>query len=278
MNLNYHIHWVDDDTTHAESVFDGVKLSNAGELNLTAEIVESGEGLQKIVKSRTVDLVVLDYKLDNQNGDELISVLRGNGELCEIIFYSNDSEIFARCKDFENVIPCEKGDAKLEINRAIERFRDRCSNVSIMRGIVISEAIDLENELTDIILSLFGEHADLFRNKILNKPYLDFSKKFNFLQSVLNDAIAKAQQENSPTLESMKTNKEILKALKKDVIEPRNILAHSEKTFEDGVLTLKPLSKNESPIRFDEEWINNIRKHIGKHLENLSEIAQLLRN
>ena len=149
-----------------------------------------------------------------------------------------------------------------------------------MRGIIISEAIDLENKLTDIILAMFEDKAELFRLKILNKPIMDFSKKYFFVQSVLKDKLkAERAQEDGGDLhliQRMVDVEAILKGMRAEIIDQRNILAHASKTFEDGVLVLSPLIKNGSPIKFNDEWKNVVRENIRKHTRNIAELRNIL--
>lgn len=281
MSLIYKVHWVDDNLENAQSVIDGVKLKFPNnEITIEENIVDDGDDIKDVAESSSLDLFVLDYNLDGKNGDELIVDLRNSGELTEIVFYSQDPEVHKKCPKTDGVFPCERKDAEDEIVKVIKRFLERNSNISVMRGIIISEAIDLENKLTDIILSLFGDKSELFQLKILNKPILDFSKKFNFLQSVLNDKIAEEREKKEDAdlalLQRMKDVQTVLKNMKTEIIDQRNILAHSKKKVEDGVLILKPLSKSGTPIKFNTEWKNVVRENIWKHTKNVAELRAIL--
>ena len=281
MSLNYQIYWIDDELDYAESLVDALKLSFADRnINITAKLVDDGDEIEKVSQSHSLDLFVLDYNLDGRNGDELISILRSMGELTEIVFYSQDPSVYEKCPKVEGIHTCERQGAEKEISSVIEGFLVRNQNVGLMRGVIISEAIDLENKLTDIILRLFGENAELFKLKILNKPILDFSKKYNFVQSVLNDRIAdeKENEEDADRtlIQNLEDVKSILKSMKSEIIDQRNILAHSSKSFVDGDLVLKPLNRRDSPIKFNDDWKNVIRSNIRKHTENLAKIRDLL--
>lgn len=281
MSLIYRIHWVDDNLENANSVMEGVNLKfHDVAVTIEAEIVEDGDDIEEVARSSSLDLFVLDYNLDTRNGDELISSLRLNGELTEIVFYSQDPEVYDRCVGVEGVFPCERDGAQAEIISVIEKFLDRNKTISVMRGIIISEAIDLENKLTDIILAMFEDKAELFRLKILNKPIMDFSKKYFFVQSVLKDKLkAEREQEDGGDLhliQRMVDVEAILKGMRAEIIDQRNILAHASKTFEDGVLVLSPLIKDGSPIKFNDEWKNVVRENIRKHTRNIAELRNIL--
>ena len=279
MTLNYRIHWVDDTPEFAESIRDGIveHFENA-EVDIQTNIVDDGEGIENTALSEALDLFVLDYNLDGRNGDELIEVLRKNGELTEIVFYSQDVNVCGKFPTEEGVHTCIREDAGDKIRDVVNRFIDRSKNVSLMRGMIISEAIDLENRLTAIIVNLFGDKGELFRGKVLNKPFLDFEKKRMFLQSVVNDTLKETRStepENAKKIADLVRLTGSLTELKKEIIDQRNILAHSEKSFDGGLLKLKPLT-NGAPITFDNKWKNEIRNNIKKHMKNLYEIRSIL--
>lgn len=279
MTLNYRIHWVDDSTEFAESVRDGiVEHFESAEVNIHAEIVDDGEDIEDTAFSEALDLFVLDYNLDGRNGDELIKILRSNGELTEIVFYSQDGSVCEKFPSEEGIHTCIREDAGEKIRTVVDRFIDRSRNVAVMRGMIISEAIDLENRLTSIVVDMFGDKKQLFQDKILNKPLLDFEKKRMFLQSVLKDALKEArdsEQKDEAKIEKLDRLTKSLNSFKEEIIDQRNILAHSNKTFESGVLKLTPLIKG-SAIVFDNAWKNSVRENIKKHMRNLHEIRGVL--
>ncbi|MEQ9556729.1 MAG: hypothetical protein RIG67_13215 [Rhodospirillales bacterium] len=280
MSLNYKIHWVDDSPDFAEAIKEDVELHFAdAPINIDADIVEDGDQIEEVARSTSLDLFILDYGLDGRNGDELIKILRGSGELTEIVFYSQDDDIHKKCPEVVGVYPCQRAEAGEKIKSVITKFIDRINNIAVMRGMIISEAIEVENRLTEILLGAFNDKKDLFREKILNKAIMDFEKKRMFVQSVLKDKIKEANQsapKDQGLLEKLNGMNDILSSMKKDIIDQRNILAHSEKTFdENGVLELKPLTKGAS-IKFDDDWKNTIRENIKLHMKNLYEIGEVL--
>ena len=107
---------------------------------------------------------------------------------------------------------------------------------------------------------------------------MDFEKKRMFVQSVLKDHIEDENASSNPDtdkVERMNGLRSTLNEMKKEIVDQRNILAHSEKKFNDGILTLSGLS-GAIPIKFDIEWKNTIRSNIKKHMKNLGEIRALL--
>ena len=279
MSLVYRTYWVDDDKDFPNSIVEELEVDFDPEtISFKHAIVESGDGLEEAVSSTNLDLIIMDYGLDGRNGDELIRSLRMAGELTEIVFYSQDASIHERCETIEGVHTVERGNAVNEIKKVVERFIDRNNNVAVMRGVIISEAIDVENKLTEIIIELFGEKGEMFRTRVLNVPLMGFANKLDFLQGALKDILKRENEKrakNVELIEGVKHAKSILNDLLKDVIHPRNILAHSEKTFADGSLILAPLTKGD-PIVFNDDWKNDIREKMRKHLSNLANVRKIL--
>lgn len=279
MSLNYRIHWIDDDKHYPNSLLDNLKIEFNERIVFEVDFAVDGAEIENLVNSEHLDLVILDYNLEgNQSGDEIINRLRKTGELTEIVFYSADPDVHKKCSEINGVHVCVRDDAEDEINKVLNNFIERNSNVAVMRGMIISEAIDVENKLTEILIGLFGDKADLFRRRILNKPLLDFTKKHGFLSGVVNELLAKKRSEtpvDSDLVEQLENLKGILKTMPKEIVSQRNILAHSEKSVVDGVLTLSSLN-SDPPIKFDDAWKNQIRSNIKKHLKNLAEIRLVL--
>lgn len=279
MSLNYRIHWIDDDNDYPKSLLENLKLEFDDDVNFSPDFAVDGNKIDELVDSEHLDLIVLDFNLEGgQSGDRIITRLREAGELTEIVFYSADPEVHEKCIRQEGVYVCLRDNAEEEITKVVRRFVDRNSNVAVMRGVIISEAIDVENKVSEIILALFGDKSDMFKRRILEERHLDFGGKIKFINGAIKDLIA-AEYNKSPVntefVEKIKTMKSILKDLDKEVVQPRNILAHAEKSVVGGVLTLKPNNKSD-PIKFDDEWKNKIRIDMKKHLQNLSNLKKEL--
>jgi len=283
MSLAYRIFWIDDDTDFPKSIITSLEADfPKTEITFQTTVELNGNNLTKTSQAEHLDLVILDYNLDEKNGDELLQELRASGELTEVVFYSQDPNVHEKCQDLEGVHVCQRGDAAEQISDVVRSFITRCKNVAVMRGVIISEAIDVENRLTDLILDMFGDKAPLFQSRILNTPLLDFGKKIFFVNGVVKEILAeeRAKAKGQPDTEwvaNLAACKIILGKLDKEIMEPRNILAHSKKSFEDGVVTLAPLIKSE-PIKFNNDWKNEIRKNMKAHLTNLAKLRTLLNN
>jgi CheY-like chemotaxis protein len=278
--LNYRIHWVDDTPDWVESVKGPIERDYTdSDIALSIVMQENGDEIETQLLASATDLVILDYNLPQTNGDLLVKRLRAGGNLTEIIFYSQDDTVQSEFSNWDGVHSCQRDEASAKLRGVIDRFIDRTKNVSILRGMIISEAIDCENYLTEIILKLFGDKADIFQQKILNKAYLDFEKKRMFVTSILNDRrkILQESGANDESLANIDACIACIGQMKSEIVDQRNILAHSAKTVgADGILTLKGLKGNGGGITFNNAWKNTIRENIRKHLTNLQKISVIL--
>ena len=278
--LNYRIHWVDDTPEWVDSVRGPIERDYAdSEIALGIVTEENGNEIEAQLLVAPIDLVVLDYNLPDKTGIELIRQIRGGGNLTEIVFYSQDNTKQSEFANWDGVHSCLRDEADAKLRSVIDRFIDRTKNVAILRGMIISEAIDCENYLTEIILKLFGDRSDIFQEKILNKAYLDFEKKRMFVTSVLNDKRKSLQGHGADqnTLSNVDACIGCIGQMKSEIVDQRNILAHSAKSVgEDGILTLKGLKGKGAGITFDNTWKNTIRENIRKHLTNLQKISVIL--
>ena len=157
-----------------------------------------------------------------------------------------------------------------------------------MRGLVIAETIDIENQVEEIMSKCFGEKEKFFREKVLERNVYDFAKKLHFLNSILGDLIKQLTikyQKNSQS--KNKTNKTKLdnlnqlfkeaKKIEKEVLDNRNILAHSKVEYDKvGKACLKRRNKRTPDISFDESWCKRMRKTLIKHSQNLENIQKYI--
>lgn len=280
MTLEYNVSWIDDSQDWVDSVRGPLtRKFDPQEIDLKITPYENGMEIVDLLKASVVDLVIMDYGLPEIKGDELVRQIRANGNLTEIVFYSQDEGKANEFLAWDGIHSCHRDEAREKLKYVIERFIERSKSIAIMRGMIISEAIDVENLLTKIILKIFGDKADIVRDKILNRPLLDFEKKRMLVRSVLNDMISDARGPNgepSARSELLTRKAKCLDGLKKEIIDQRNILAHSEKTVgSDGILSLKSINKSEGDIKFTNEWKNSVRTDIQKHISNLHELYEI---
>ena len=280
MSLNYRILWVDDSTAWVASIRPSIEeFMTENGLTPLITFQENGNEIENIFRVENIDLLILDQGLPGKNGDEIIKDVRRHGEITEIVFYSQDDEHLNAVSQWDGVRYTHRDDADETIKGVIKEFIERNKSITVMRGIIIAEAIDVENKLTAIIKKIFGDKADLFKNKILDKPWLDFAKKQMFVQSCLNDKLKEAgaqTPQDAALITKLSGCCDILKLLQTEVIDQRNILAHSDKeTNAEGHLVLNALGGSTQKITFNNEWKNTIRENMKKQRANLQIVYDL---
>jgi CheY-like chemotaxis protein len=275
MNPSYRIIWVDDRPDWVESVKEDViehlRLSGY-EPDIT--ILDDGNGLLDRCKSADVDLIIIDFHLPQKNGDALISDIRGSGRFTEIVFYSQAQ---LKREDFsvmDGVFLCQRDEAVDKVRQVIDLTLHKLGDLGVVRGLVIAAAIDLEVIIEELVVSVFDEKGPLFRERILDKRYLDFEKKSALLIGAVKDQIRDCgDNERKSKLEEVKS---ILNDFCKDVVDHRNILAHSCCVKKDGHIVLEGINSRTKKIEFGTSWLSDMRTSLRKHRENLHVLGELL--
>jgi CheY-like chemotaxis protein len=275
INPFYRIIWVDDRPDWVESVkeeiIDHLKESDY-EPNIT--VLDHGDGLVELCNSSDVDLIIIDYNLPHKDGAALISDIRGSGRFTEIVFYSQS---LLKREDFgvmDGVFLCQRNEAVEKIQRVIDLTLHKLRDIGIVRGLIISEAIDLEVMIEELVVSEFEEKGSLLRERIVDKSYLDFETKLKVLRSAVEAQINTCESEYLK--QGLKAVNTTLKKLSDEVGGPRNILAHSCPESVDGKTVLRSINKRIPQITFDSIWLASLRATLRKHRENLHSLEALL--
>ena len=275
MSIDYKILWVDDTPDWVASIEASIKshLEEKG-YDPEIELKESGDNVD-ISKLTEVDLIIIDYRLPGPNGEELIKEIRNKECLTEIVFYSQ--EAIKPSEHFDGIYYETRDDAEELIKKVIDQTIKKAQDITLIRGFIIAEAIDVENILEECMVKVFQDKGELFSERVLNvnPPVYDAYKKFRFVKK-----IATTLKNNSAETELFEERKAIDKTLGKlfeEVFEPRNILAHSQKTINvDGSTTLEGINQGPNKIDFSQEWLSSTRKNIAKHKENLMQLKEIL--
>lgn len=276
MTLRYQIVWIDDSPTWVDSVEQEI-VEHIQEQGLEPEIQRLTDGSNLVeMLTHDVDLFVVDYSLRGENGDVLISKIRDAKVFTEIVFYSQAPEPTKLIGMTEGLFLCRRGDATEKIMSVIDLTLHKLKDIGVVRGLVIAAAIDLELLFDEIISSLFNDKKELFRSQLIDRFFLDAGKKHMILMSILQ-TVAERDAESREGIRA-KELRAILKTFPKDILDQRNILAHSASSYEDGKVVLKGINKQTKEIDFTPEWMSNTRSELKRHRENLKAIEELLVN
>lgn len=273
MSIEYKILWVDDTPDWVESIEDSIKshLEEEG-YEPKIELKESGDNLDTS-KLTEIDLIVIDFRLPSVNGDELIKKIRNEECLTEIVLYSQES--FTPSEHFDGIFCVTRDEAEELIQKVIDRTINKAQDITLIRGFIIAEAIDVEIILEECMAKVFDDKGELFTEKVINAkpPVFSTNEKYVFVKREI-EGLIKGKQENT---EELKQIENVMKKIPDEVIEPRNILAHSKKKVnDDGSIILEGINRKTKEINFSQEWLSKTRRNIAKHKENLMQLKEIL--
>jgi CheY-like chemotaxis protein len=279
MSLNYKILCIDDNPRTIKSKLNQVEqfLKEEG-FRPEITLIENDQDIDKYLDDPLLDLIVTDYYIrDELNGKQLAENIRGSEKMVEIILYSQKegTDLYKEVGALDGVYISNREGLEDKIKDVIKITIRRTQNVSNMRGIVISEAIDIENHVEEIIISYFADKGDIVR-KALERSNFDFGKKVMILGS-----IAKKLRSNlNKDQKGFEKIADLVKSLCKDVVWTRNVLSHvKHKTDQNGqhILTSDIKSPDGTDtITINTEWYKETRKKLRMHSENLKAFADFI--
>ena len=293
MSIKYKVLWIDDNIEAAEAKAEGITdfLGEEG-FDFIPLFKENGVGIEEILNDPELDIVITDFNLDGIDVQELINLVRKQQKYIEIVLYSehpphNFQEV---AKSHDGIYATTRQDVEDCIMGVIENTIRRTQNVNNMRGIVISEGIDIENQIEEIIISYFGNDGDLAKKVIEKEGVCDFGKKIEFLNSILKKIVKQYNKSISQLAGDEKTALSLkrdfvkplyntTKLLANEVMKPRNMLAHvDQKLDNDNIPYLKSIQKGYDDIVANSEWYKITRKDLQKHSNNLNKILVFMNN
>lgn len=276
MRLRYTILWVDDRKDAIVPIEESVKayLDSLG-FELTTIYRPNGKNVKSAIKKHNIDLIAMDFNLGSKKGDALLASIRKNDKYIEAVLYSQDpGTIKDKGQGLDGIYRALRSDIKSVIKRVIDRTVRRSQDLHIVRGMVIAEAIDIENRVDAIIESTFKSKRKHFRTTITEKRFLGFGQKIDLLQSLLNAKIKRMRKDGASKLAETEDLSKKLKTISRDVLDPRNILAHSDACYDrDGNSILKGINSRTRQITPDATWCKTMRQKFQEHLANLDKIA-----
>ena len=291
MSLKYKVLWIDDTRTSAEAKIEGIKDFLDGEgFSFESILFENAENIDNHLQDHELDIVVTDFNLPGIEIKELIQKIRSQHNYIDIILYSENppANFDEVAKSFEGIFSTTRDSVEDTIIAVIKETLRRTQNVNNMRGIVISEAIDIENQVEDIIIEYFSGREKYLATILLDSDKGDdFGRKISFLGTCLKEIVGflnvTIQDNNGNNTTEIELLAEVKplhimsKKLVDDICMPRNMLAHVEHQLdEDHTPFLKSLKSGYKQIKIDYEWCKNIRKDILKHSYNLANLKNFI--
>lgn len=306
MYLTYKILWFEDSDSVIENLQPLIEdiLDDLGfKLSVT---VKKGikDDLSEVLEQDDWDLILMDFMLkeDTPTGDQLISRIRNNQLITEIIFYSEKKDEFIAALRgisqesvfLEGVFYADNREAlPAKLKTIIDLTLKKQQDINNIRGLVIAQTICLENKVENSLIKFFGtdEKGKVFE-KILDPQFgvLDTKKKCDLLNKVCKikkQTFDKKIQETPK--EDIETRKKIQESIDRlnliyeevvklydEVIKIRNILAHTNPSPDKKNVLISTLGKNGEEIEVNDEWCLLTRKNLSKHSENLDQLFSTL--
>ena len=295
MSLQYKVLWIDDNLESAEVKADGVKefLEEEG-FDFERILRENANGIEEILSDPELDIVITDFNLDIDI-QKLIKKVRKQQKYIEIVMYSENPprDFHKISREFDGVYTSIREEVEETIINVIKNTIRRTQNLNNMRGIVISEAIDIESQIENIIISYFHKEGDLAQKVLRKSDTCDFNKKIGFLGSInkktlkkfnikMNESsVSKSEKRKlNEKIENLKPLVDVAKKLVKEVAWPRNVLAHVKPSVDgNGEACLQSEIKSpegDKKILVNSDWYKETRKNLRKHSDNLKNIAAFL--
>lgn len=280
--LKYKALWIDDSTESRDAKIEGI-----GEFLIEEGFAfkpipkEDAEDIEKHLNDPELDIIITDF--NGINVEKLIKKVHSLPKYIDLVLYSENPppEFYEVARSVPGIYPCTREDVEDTIKKVIQSTIRRTQNVTNMRGIIISEAIDIENQIEDIILSYYDT-----REKELAKVLLsgdgcnELGPKIRFLNSMLKGIIASIKSSDQAAEKEMQQEIELLfstaKKLENEVCKPRDMLAHVEHTIENNTVFLKSLKTGYENIKIDSARCKEMRKSFMKHASNLNQIKDFL--
>lgn len=285
MSLNYKILWVDDNPRTIKSKKSQIKVFLEEEgFRPEITLIEDGQDIDRYLNDPLLDLIVTDYYIhDELNGKQLAERIRSSDKMIEIILYSQKqgTDLYEEVGTLDGVYISNREGLEDKIKHVIKSTIRRTQNVSNMRGTVISEAIDIENQIEDIILVYYkAREKDLAKILLSGDGCNELGPKIRFLNSMLKDIIASiknnAQETEKKLLQEIEPLLSITKKLENEVCKPRNMLVHVEHIIDNNTVFLKSLKSGYKDITIDSTFCKEMRQSFIKHVTNLEKIKTFL--
>ncbi|MEH6450312.1 MAG: response regulator [Oleispira sp.] len=273
--MEFRIIWIDDSSTWVNSVIEELKeiFQSANFTPVIEKFTAVTDEARRAISNNYLDLLIIDCNLPEINGNEFIQELRGGRCFSHVVFYSQDANNLSLVQQddhFSHVTP------RNEFSDVIEQVADQAyrkyNHPSFMRGLLLSEFIDLESLLDDLVSCCFKSQSSYFRESIINKGGESFSlnTKLKFVMRLMKDAKAK-DNKIKKTLETIDFT---ANGFSDKIIKRRNILAHAHPLYdvETGKVTLKSAFDD---VEFNGGWLIETRNYIHDYKNKIKSVISL---
>lgn len=301
MNLDYDILWIDDRPKQIQNAIEHVriKLARKGfELNVkTIERVDSKQSLARHFNQKEYDLLVVDYQMQQnaETGDNLIRHIRSFCDTTDIVFYSSERPTELRSKiDVDGVFCVNRENLPEKLDHVIHSTIKKALDLNNMRGIALSTLADFDciiDELIEVGYSKLSKETSqqAVIAAICNTAGNYHRKSFEKIEAIdkqMSIADYLSLLSSQPKFEVLSQIIEQLNAIdldtcldrtkdySRDIIQPRNQLAHSMlKEFSNGEYVL---TNKKRDLSFSQNDFNQLRIKLIEYRELFEQMKRIV--
>ncbi|WP_318437861.1 response regulator [Photobacterium leiognathi] len=275
MKLEYNVLWFDDRPKNVASAQEHIKLKLARmgfDLKLDCrQDVGSEEAIKNIFRKKDYDLLVVDYKLkeEDRDGSDLIKIIRRYCTATDIVFYSSETPAKLRSKISVDGVYCyNRNDLPANLTYIIESRLRKVLDLNQMRGLYLAAVADFDHLIDDLFHRLVNKvDKEKYIDEILNTTSSFYKKSLEKIEKLGGD---KEIDKYTSLLSSQPKIQVLVKILNEidderlypyinslanypdAILVPRNQLAHAmEKSCTQGKYVLKNSDK-ETEFNFDD--------------------------
>jgi len=285
MRLAYKVLWIDDSPDWVEPLRDSLEehLVELG-FKLDVELHQDGSNIESLARQEDIDLILMDERLPKAKGGELINKIRESDVYVDVVYYS-EAPVKGVEGGRDGVWCTTRADAEDVIKRVIDTSIRKVQDVNNMRGLVISEAIDIESQIEEIVAKYFGTKAEFVKEEMLRENGVyDLQKKLKLLKVIVKAQINSFNVDgvNVDSLGGMDRKHElescqsVCRKLDREVMDRRNMLAHVKPHTVDNKVCLKSRNRQGDIVECDASWYKEVRIALLKHSENLTALERII--
>jgi len=274
--MKFRIIWIDDSKIWVKSVQAEVEEAfEKYDFAPTIDWFQETETAKKLILEGYADLILVDCNLPgDSSGDEFIKSLRKNRCFAHVVFYSQDANNLQSMEGDDHFIHVvQREDMTDTLQNVADQAYSKYRHPAFMRGLLLSEFIDLENLMEDLISQCFKGESNYFMQTIIHKCGESFSLsvKLKFILRLIRE---------SEGMDDACKKKKLLdvgftgSAFGKHVIKKRNALAHAYPQYdpESGKISLVSASDN---IDFGAAWFHDTREKIHEQKNKIRSLISL---
>ncbi len=266
--------WIDDSRTWVRSVQAELEeaFSDNG-LDPEINVYQQTENALTPILESYVDLVLVDCNLPGMRGDEFIKLLRRERCFAHIVFYSQDAVNLQTLEEDRHFLHVAHRD---DITETIEVVADQAyrkyKHPAFMRGLLLSEFIDLENLMEDLIVQCFKDEGDYFRETVIHKGGESYTlaAKQKFISRLINAA----KEGDSELVDKLDNVGFTANRFSEKIMKKRNVLAHAYPKYDDGTGDISLISSIDN-IDFNATWFYETREVIHEHKQKIRNLLEL---